>query len=662
MTRFPWTDGRYFMHRLILATCCLALVFAAGCRHRPDPANDENAGEGKSAADLEAEQLLNNVIGLLTSNVDAASYHAAVSQLNKFLERRPGEVATIDPAARDRVRQVLGSAVVPQVERKTFAADDIEYLRNSFFLRSVARRLATGQGTPVERASRIFGRVMEQLSLVPTGWDQPGAPADALVRGYGDPQDRMWIFLEILRQSDLFGVVVGVTTKDQPTSIVSWLAGVVDGEEIYLFDPIAGRAMPAPEGSTSPILTLKQLAAEPKLAGFDEPGRTPAGLTVDAIDRWGVLLAIEAPMFAPRMAFVESKLLGDQKVDLAVDLDHWVRTTNQALAPIEGNLGVQVWRYPQEAASGPAPWERSEKASYLRWLTEREMGRRLTLIGDPEEAVRILVASDLRPADSIIYELGLERLNIPLDERRRTMVQLQHPILFFTGLAQRVRQPDDLSTASDWFERYVARGLERKLTRRDAIEIIRFSRQLAGGEGAIRRPLAKQIFDRLSDSSKELLQKAAASEEKAEIKDNTLPEAPPTISLPSPISSAEVEAILAEINEQLERLDLIDPALIEETLDGKTSPMLQVLLDKGPSTDRPEVMRWMNRVAFDLALEESVMPAAHPWLCGAISNWADCLVAQGKADDAVARLTADYPTLAPIQLSSLRARAAYIKD
>jgi len=76
--------------------------------------------------------------------------------------------------------------------------------------------------------------------------------------GRGSAAQRSWIFLELLRQAGLKGVMLGTVGRDG--SYLPWLPAVLVGGEAYLFEPTYG--MPVPSRAGSGVATVREAASD----------------------------------------------------------------------------------------------------------------------------------------------------------------------------------------------------------------------------------------------------------------------------------------------------------------------------------------------------------------------------------------------------------------
>jgi hypothetical protein len=637
-------------------------LFSVGCRKIPpaDTKPTTKPGESNSTKTLDndddASRFLSSVVNLLKGEIDAGTYTSAIIQLNKFVQRRPGAIGDLSSDDRAQVTRVLGVGNLGVAQRKTFAEDDIEFLRNAFFLRQIARRLHPDNGSRTEHASRLFDWVCDEVSLTSPDEFPPVPPVETLIRGFGEPQERMAIFIELLRQSDLLGAVVAATTKDDPQGLTPWLVGIIDASEIYLFDPVVGREVRSPADPNRPA-TLVELAADPTIATRDYGGSSP---TIDAakIDRFALLLSVEACQLAPRMQFLQGNLVGDDRVSLYQNLSANVKQAGDVIKAISNQVGVQTWRFPEETARSYLATKREGSEALFRWQQVRHRPRLAHLAGRPDDAIKEIVSLDLAPVAPVVWELSIQSLKLPIPESRRLIAQAMNSISFVGAGAQRSSHPDDPSYSDEWLDRYLSRALDARIQPADIFEVTILGRQLAGHEDRPRQPLEERIFSLLPENTQKLARTAAANLERASIVPAPAAEARPTVSIPEPITPAETAEIVARLNELLDRPDLISASIADRLLAPWPAAARPVMLSKDPTTLDANEVRWRNRLLMDHVFAESILPIDQPWLAGAIRMRAENLLLQGKKGEAIALLEKNYPTLTKYPASSLRADAA----
>lgn len=159
-------------------------------------------------------------------------------------------------------------------------AEDFRGLRDACWLAGVARAAGdrAAEGDRLAVAAELFRWTVRSLAIVadppavPTG-SMPGSrwlmPGEILLAGRASPPQRAWIFLELLRQAGIDGVMLATR---EGGSLRPWLpAAIIDGEA-YLFEPTYGMPVPGPAGTG--IATARQAAGDASvLAALSLPDR-----------------------------------------------------------------------------------------------------------------------------------------------------------------------------------------------------------------------------------------------------------------------------------------------------------------------------------------------------------------------------------------------------
>src|SRR5262249_12684440 len=118
------------------------------------------------------------------------------------------------------------------------------------------------------------------------------------------------IFLELCSQSGLTACMLGLVKEGESTT-QPWAAAVLIGDDLYLFDPQLGLAIPGPDRKG--IATLNQFVADEKIreqlkpaAGPEYPVQTKAAGAIAALIEvqpealTGRMLLLEGPLNAAR--------------------------------------------------------------------------------------------------------------------------------------------------------------------------------------------------------------------------------------------------------------------------------------------------------------------------------------------------------------------------
>src|SRR5690606_8422613 len=141
-------------------------------------------------------------------------------------------------------------------------------------------------------------------------------PLEVCVRGMANAHERTWIFLELLRQADLVGCVVAVSGETEADNPIPWFCGVILENEIYLFHPELGIAIPSEK---TRVATLAEVAARPELLKTLQDQLKTEYELVPPRNKFSLLLALEAPMLSPKLQYLQSRLAGERRTNLHVN-------------------------------------------------------------------------------------------------------------------------------------------------------------------------------------------------------------------------------------------------------------------------------------------------------------------------------------------------------
>jgi hypothetical protein len=170
-------------------------------------------------------------------------------------------------------------------------------------------------------------------------WFQLG---EVLLSGRASAAQRSWVFLELLRQAGIDGVMLATSGGDGAAAR-PWLPAAVIGGEAYLFEPTYG--MPIP-GLGRRVATAREAAAnEAVLAAMSLPDR---GYPVKAADVSAVtvLVSADAWSLSRRMQELDRVTRPRHGVRLADDASAVGRRAVAALPG--GERPVALWSFPFE--------------------------------------------------------------------------------------------------------------------------------------------------------------------------------------------------------------------------------------------------------------------------------------------------------------------------
>jgi len=291
-----------------------------------------------------------------------------------------------------------------ELEARSFTIVDAHHLDSCFLFRDAAQALLNDMGPRPGRGADADW-VAFNLALMDHVWSwlnrhlqpaarlagsQPWPAHDILRRGSADPEERLLVFCALLEQLNLFAteerqlrtldrrkaetkdpaerakleqdvrelaeligrnkleacVVTRLTPRrasDGTEKLVQapWLAGVLIGKELFLYDPVRGAALPGPKPGRP--LTWAELKAQPTLLAQLFPG--PDAPLPGQIEKSEALVAASYPALAPRMRWFES-VLDDNPVQLHLDLPAHLERLSQA------NLGLVVKPWTRETSPG----------------------------------------------------------------------------------------------------------------------------------------------------------------------------------------------------------------------------------------------------------------------------------------------------------------------
>jgi hypothetical protein len=189
-------------------------------------------------------------------------------------------------------------------------------------------------------------------------------PGEILLAGRASAAQRSWIFLELLRQAGLEGVMLA--TGDDPASARPWVPAVVSGGDAYLFEPTYGMAIPGPGGVG--VATVRQAAADPSiLASLSLPDRAYP-VRPDDLKKLSVLVAADPVSLSQRMRRLEARLSGASRLSLSIDASAVARRAGDAVA--DAGVGRGLWAFPWETLGRRGlPATRAALASELAVMT-----------------------------------------------------------------------------------------------------------------------------------------------------------------------------------------------------------------------------------------------------------------------------------------------------
>jgi hypothetical protein len=296
---------------------------------------------------------------------------AAVSKLDEFDEQRAAEQAfdrltqwshlvdgatpawRIDPLVAT-LPERLRAGVDPMLGQAAFdAGGDVAYLRDRRWLADIAAAARGDSTSDLDTAVRLFSWTVRSLAIV---GDPPMVPSEAtpgtrwftpgeiLLTGRASAAQRSWIFVELLRQAGIDGVMLATADAREGT-LRPWLpAAIIDGEA-YLFEPTYG--MPVPGLAGAEVATARQAAADPAiLESLSLPDR-PYPVKAADVATLGVLAVAEPRSLSRRMTALDKEAAARHGLRLATDASAVAAAATKALpGEVPGTGGL--WAFPWE--------------------------------------------------------------------------------------------------------------------------------------------------------------------------------------------------------------------------------------------------------------------------------------------------------------------------
>ena len=390
--RAPWSWPRAWP---IARTACLlgALVLVgAGCGG-PAPRQPPVSGiaTGRSAAARVAgDKLIAGAVSALARLDDfdeQRAYEQAFDRLSQWGHLTSAEAAgwRIDPLVstlRDDLRPGLDAAL----EQRLFdAGGDVIAVRDRRWLADIANSARGDAIDDIDVARNLFEWTIRSLAIVSDppmvpSTETPGTrwflPGEMLLSGRASAAQRAWIFIELLRQAGLDGVMLA-TGDAAAGSARPWLPAVVTGGEAYLFEPTYGMPVPGPNGAG--VATARQAAADPAiLEALSLPDR-PYPVKSSDVASLSVLVVADPWSLSRRMAALDKECAAKHGMRLAVDADALGARAAAGLPGVDAH--VVLWEFPWEtvvrrSAASTAPVVARELAPLAVTYAESRRGER----------------------------------------------------------------------------------------------------------------------------------------------------------------------------------------------------------------------------------------------------------------------------------------------
>ena len=382
--------------RTCLGLAVVLTLSLTGCTDKPAQTKAVDPAASETASKDESRRKLGSAIERIQPESMAVQSRRelVVNGLNSWLATNAeSDVEKLNISEQNA--SLLSPAALRTASAVRFSESDIVYIRDCLLLKSLTESIwkqtdstnSAGQATDRDRIVAMFRHLIRNVALLRADENRvPVGLYEALLTGRGTVEDRVWAFAESLRQRSIDTVILKAATPGDPAAAdvvlaADLLVGVISGNEILLFDPLRGTAVPMPN-DTSPFVL------------------DPAGLDVLAgVERWTAatpLVVCHPSAFAPRMLVLQERLeaadsaiLYEEIVGGTSEIRPLLERLNDVIGKLWPSTAVKVWEVPEQriaAAAALSEQQKQEFALLMRPLDspfERESVNVGNLIDDP---------------------------------------------------------------------------------------------------------------------------------------------------------------------------------------------------------------------------------------------------------------------------------------
>jgi hypothetical protein len=297
-----------------------------------DSAAADAATRSPSAVDVQLqEDLIRSVIDNF-NRLDEFEPHQIFPQLRDRLNQWMWQSRQTSAWQRDPLLDTLDAPLasgplvaffLKNLDTGLFTINDMIGLQEALWTRDIAKNARGDQLDELSIAEQLFDWTVRNIQLIedPPAGTPPveHSPAEILLLGRGTARERAWIFLLLLRQQGLDGVMLAIPGHDGPGDDKSapreWLTALVTDEDLFLFDPWLGMPLPGPAGHR--VATLADVSADDELLRkLDLSSTRPYPVKAEELARLVAYVEASPSGLSRRMETLEARLTGDQRVIL----------------------------------------------------------------------------------------------------------------------------------------------------------------------------------------------------------------------------------------------------------------------------------------------------------------------------------------------------------
>ena len=244
---------------------------------------------------------------------------------------------------------------------------DVEYLKQSAWMRDLSLWTGGDKRVLLEQAVQMCDWVVCNIemrsSFIPINQQQSipvlrQHPWQTILLGYGTANDRMAVFLELLRQQRMDAALLAIPDPSDPSHPLCWGVGVLLDGEVYVFLLNYGFPVPGPDGvqvgddgalQFSNVATLSQLQQDDSLLRrLDLSESQPFPITAEMLSQTSAYLYITPESASMRMKVLEAELDPQKEQTMVLYTDpHELR---RRFLGASGITAVEFWKYPLRTA------------------------------------------------------------------------------------------------------------------------------------------------------------------------------------------------------------------------------------------------------------------------------------------------------------------------
>ena len=306
-----------------------------GCKKSAPPNKTASGNAGETSENPETEELdadcdsfIDNSMSMLEPDRlgISAELTQAVGLLNQWtfkcgnFDSKP---PTVTESQKPFLKKYLNEAQLAKMDLTRFTELDGRFIRDAQLFNGMMNAAIKGHTTDKDRSTAAFYYCMSNVALITNEKNIfPLSPYEIFIFGSGSPEQRAWIYINVLRQLRIDAVLFR-PAKPSPFKL---LVGALIDEDIYLFDPTLGLPIPAAEQPADSVLiqnpaTLTAVLKNPDILtnfyGKDAKNRFSA----EELKAAQVLIMGRSSEWSARMRRLEDSLSRKQTFVLFRNLD-----------------------------------------------------------------------------------------------------------------------------------------------------------------------------------------------------------------------------------------------------------------------------------------------------------------------------------------------------